>query len=80
MCITSIAGRAFPYELQSVLTRSGKMSSTILNYKRDPMSIVKGPLIRLLLTVAHSEVSHAPNPQMSIAVLVVERSKVPFFL
>ena len=31
----------------------GKIFGTILNYKRTLMSTVKGPLIRLILTVAH---------------------------
>ena len=31
----------------------GTLLGTILNYKRTLMSTVKGPLIRLILTVAH---------------------------
>ena len=31
----------------------GTILGTILNYKRTLMSTVKGPLIRLILTVAH---------------------------
>ena len=30
----------------------GHISETILNHKRDPMSTSKGPLIKLILTVA----------------------------
>ena len=36
----------------------GTILGTILNYERDPVSTVKGPLIQLNLTVAHVSVNN----------------------
>ena len=43
----------FLHNLMDMGSLLGTMLGTILNYKKAFMSIVKGPLIRLILTVAH---------------------------
>ena len=45
--------QCFLHNLRDMGPLVGTILGTIPIYKRDPMSTVKGPLIRLILTVAH---------------------------
>ena len=45
----------FLHNLLDISSLFGTISEDVLNYKRDPMSTVKGPLIGLILTVAQYE-------------------------